>query len=438
MKKITLLVLSLSLLFTTAFAQEDSTQTEIKTGNNIGVLPAISYNSDLGFQYGLLANFFSYGDGSTYPKYRHSLYGEVSRFTKGSGIYRLFYDSEFLVPKIRLTADASYFSQQALNFYGFNGYDALYNKDYEDDQAADYISRMYYKHERNTFRVKVDLQGKITGNYKWVAGYTYQNTKIGTVPIATLNKGLDDSELLPDTSLLYDNYVKWGIIDQDEAKGGVSHNLKLGLVYDTRDNEACPMSGMWTEVVLLNSLSKVGSFGKLSLMHRQYFTLIPKDLSFAYRLGYQGNIWGDVPYYMYPYMVYSYQPTLSFDGLGGSKTVRGMMLNRLVAESVAFANVELRWKFSHFKFINQQWYAALSPFMDFGRSLKKIDIDTSNVPDAMKSSHFANDEEKIHATYGLGLHVAMNQNFVISADVGMPLNDQDGGTGVYIGMNWMF
>lgn len=438
MRKITLLMISLFACLSIAQAQGDSTITEVKTGNNIGVLPAISYNSDLGFQYGLLANFFNYGDGSSYPKYRHSLYGEVSRFTKGSGIYRLFYDSEFLVPKIRLTADASYFSQQALNFFGFNGYDAIYNQDFQDDQSSDYISRMYYRHERNTFRVKVDLQGKISGNYKWVAGYTFQNTDIASVPIDKLNDGLDASELLPDTNLLYDNYIDWGIIKQDEAKGGMSHNFKLGLIYDTRDNEACPMSGMWTEVVLLNSLSKVGSFGKLSIMHRQYFTLIPKDLSFAYRVGYQGNIWGDVPFYMYPYMVYSYQPSLSFDGLGGSKTARGMMLNRLVADQVAFANVELRWKFSHFKFLNQQWYAALSPFMDFGRSLKKIDIDTSNVPDAMKASHFADDKEKIHATYGMGLHFAMNQNFVITADVGMPLNEQDGGTGVYIGMNWMF
>lgn len=438
MRKIILLVFSLVMFVTISIAQTDSTQTEIKTGNNTGVLPAISYNSDLGFQYGLLANLFNYGDGSTYPKYRHSLYAEVSRFTKGSGIYRLYYDSEFLIPKIRLTAEAVYFSQQALNFHGFNGYDAIYNKTFEDDKSDDYISRMYYKHERNTFRIKLDFQGNITGDYNWVAGYTYLDTRIASVPIEKLNDGQDADKLLPDTNLMYDNYVDWGIIKQEEANGGKSHNIKLGLVYDTRDNEACPMSGIWSEVVMMNSFSEVGSFGKLSLMHRQYFTLIPRDLSLAYRVGYQGKVWGDMPFYMAPYMVYSYQPSLSFDGLGGARTVRGMVLNRLVAESVAFANVELRWKFSHFRFLNQQWYAAVSPFMDFGRSLKNINVDTSNVPSDMLDSHFADGEEKIHATYGAGLHFAMNQNFVIAADMGMPLNDQDGGMGVYIGMNWMF
>ena len=438
MRKIIPLVMLFSAFCMISPAQKESPKTEIKTGNNIGVLPAISYNSDLGFQYGLLANFFNYGDGSSYPKYRHSLYGEISRFTKGSGIYRLYYDSEFLVPKIRLTAEAVYFSQQALNFHGFNGYNSLYHKAYEDDQSSEYISRMYYKHERNTFRIKLDFQGHIVGNYKWVAGYTYLDTRIGSVPIDKLNKGKDSEDLLPDTSLMYDNYVDWGIIKQDEANGGKSHNLKLGVVYDTRDNEACPMSGMWSEIVMLNSFGKVGSFGKLSIMHRQYYTLIPQDLSLAYRLGYQGKIWGDEPFYMYPYMVYSYQPSLSFDGLGGARTVRGMVLNRLVAESVAFANIELRWKFSHFRFLNQQWYAALSPFMDFGRSLKEIDIDTSNVPDDMRSTHFSVHEESIHATYGVGLHFAMNQNFVIAADAGIPLNEEDGGLGVYIGMNWIF
>lgn len=57
----------------------------IKTGWNFGALPAVSFDTDLGFQYGALVNFFDYGDGKRFPTFNHSLYFEVSHFTKGSG-----------------------------------------------------------------------------------------------------------------------------------------------------------------------------------------------------------------------------------------------------------------------------------------------------------------------------------------------------------------
>lgn len=438
MKRITLPIVLLFTMTMGVFAQtDDSKKNEGKSGYNFGVLPAISYNTDLGFQYGVLTNIYDYGDGSLYPKYKHSLYAEVSRFTKGSGIFRVFYDSEFLVSNIRLTADMTYYTQQALQFYGFNGYDAYYNSDYTNEDSPDYLSRLFYNHQRNTFRFKLDLQGKIVGDLGWVAGYSFINTKIDDVPVDKLNKGKDEEDMLQDTSL-YKNYVEWGVISEEEKDGGFQNCVKLGLVYDTRDNEACPMKGIWTELVMLNCLGNESNFGKLSFTHRQYFTLIENDLSFAYRVGYQGKMWGDMPFYMAPYMFYSYMPSLSFDGLGGSKTVRGMSLNRLVAESMAYANIELRWKFAYFKFINQQWYAALSPFVDLGRTISKMEVNTEGVPDDEYDNYFKDDAEELHITYGTGLHVAMNHNFVITADLGLPVNKQDGNMGFYIGMNWMF
>ena len=49
---------------------------KVKTGLSFGALPAVAFDSDLGFQYGLLGNLFQYGDGTTYPDYRWSLYAE--------------------------------------------------------------------------------------------------------------------------------------------------------------------------------------------------------------------------------------------------------------------------------------------------------------------------------------------------------------------------
>ena len=46
----------------------------VKKGWNLGPIPVIAFDSDLGFEYGAVLNFFNFGDGSSYPEYRHSIY----------------------------------------------------------------------------------------------------------------------------------------------------------------------------------------------------------------------------------------------------------------------------------------------------------------------------------------------------------------------------
>ena len=109
MKKLVLAFLLIS--FTLSAVAADN---EIKkTGWNVGPLPVVAYNTDLGFEYGLILNFFHFGDGSRYPNYNHKIYLEASQYTKGSGIYRLYYDSDRLIPGIRMLADVSYLPDRA-------------------------------------------------------------------------------------------------------------------------------------------------------------------------------------------------------------------------------------------------------------------------------------------------------------------------------------
>lgn len=419
---------------------------ESKTGWSFGALPTITYNTDLGLQYGALVNLFQYGDGTIYPQYYHSIYAEISRYTKGSGVMRLFYDSKHLIPKIRFTTDISYLTEQALDFYGFNGYQVNYNKKWEDDSDTDnYKTRMFYKHKRNTFRTKFDFQGK-TGikNINWVAGFSLLNLDVATVDIERLNKGKTGDKVLADTNTLYDNYKDWGIISPKEEDGGFFTGLKAGIVYDSRDNEPNPMKGIWSEAVVVQMLNKDFTFTKVAVTHRQYFTLIKNNLSFAYRLGYQGVIAGDAPFYALPYMVSSFTKSSNSDGLGGSKTVRGMVRNRVVGKSVGYGNFELRWKFANFKIKTTNMYLALNPFMDLGQVIQEREVDLTDARTKIEaggeafSDYFNDEKDKLHITYGVGLHVAMNQNFVVAADVGFPANDQDGGMGLYIGLNFLF
>lgn len=429
-----------------AFAQDDE---NIKTGWTFGALPAVSYNSDLGFQYGALVNFYYFGDGTSYPKYMHSLYGEVSRYTKGSGINRFFYDSEYLIPNIRVTSDFSFLTDKALDFYGFNGYDAVYNTSWEDDTETDYISRMFYRHERKMFRFMTDFQGTLVGKeLRWVAGFGILNNAIAPVDIEALNKGKDDEDKLPDVPGLYDKYVEWGIISEDEKDGGWSNNIKLGLVYDTRDFEPNPMKGLWSEVVLFAAPGFLGNgdfgYAKISATHRQYFTLVKEKLSFAYRLNYQGTIAGKAPFYMQPYMINSFSNSSNTDGLGGSKTVRGMLRNRVVGDAFAFGNAELRWKFFRTVVFGQNLYLGLNLFADAGTVLKKVEFEMpdfdipSKSASPVKEDFFLTDEETIHATLGAGLRIVLNENFIVAVDYGRPFEKRDGSGGLYIGLNYLF
>lgn len=454
MKKLLITIVFVYLSTFVVFSQVDTLDTKqekVKDGWTFGAVPVVAYDSDLGFKYGGLVNFYNYGKPTSYPEYLQSIYFEISRTTKGSGINQLSFDSGHMFPEkpIRITADVSYLTEQALDFYGFNGYQSAYIPDFENDDNALYRSRMYYRMERKMIRFAADFSGKIfESNFKWLAGFAHINHKLGSVDIDALNDGLDEDELLPGIDSvpgLYDEYVNWGIIPEKDADGGKVNYIKLGAIYDTRDNEANPMKGIWSEIIVVTAPSFLdnyeNSYTQLSLTHRQYLTIIQKKLSFAYRLGYQGTISGTTPFYMLPYLNFSYNPSIVIEGLGGSKTVRGVLRNRIIGDGIVYGNFEFRWKFVNTVIMNQNLYIALSTFTDFGQVIQETEIDKSNIPDdgsVNPDNYFDSGSDKLHMGYGLGLHFALNENFIVAFDYGLAGDKRDGSSGLYIGMNFLF
>jgi hypothetical protein len=430
------------LLVTTLYSQDVQEDKNIKKGWNFGALPTITYNTDLGFQYGALVNLFNYGDGTKYPKYLHNIYIEASRFTKGSAIYRVAYDSEFLIPGVRVTSDLAYLPDEAFDFYGFNGYESLFTNDWQNDQSAAYKTRMFYKYQNHMFRFKTDLQFPFSDKrFLALAGFNLQYFGVNTVDIDKMNKGKTE-DLLPEVPTLYDEYVDWGIISNEEKDGGFIPLFKAGIIFDTRDNEPNPMKGMWSEAFLFGAPTFLGAesgFLKFNVTHRQYFTLVKRDLSLAYRIGYQGTLAGEVPFYYQSQI----ETSLMKDqlGLGGTKTIRGINRNSVIGNGFVYGNIELRWKVVHFRFINQNFYIGLNGFLDGGMITQKISIkekiaQRSDIP---QSQYFDFDaKETLHTSFGAGLRIVMNENFVISCDYGRAFNPQDGNSGLYIGLNYLF
>lgn len=427
---------------------------KVKTGWKFGgALPAITFDSNLGFQYGALVEFFNYGDGSTYPDYFDHTYTEVSHFTKGSGIYRFMYESNHLIKGVHMTSDLSYLPDQANHFYGFNGYESVYNKDWMDDDLASppYRTRMFYRFERNQFRFKNDFQGKLSGDHiKWSAGFAFQNFKVNSVDIEKLNKGKDI--LLPPVNVepgLFERYQDLGLISTNEADGGWVNTIKAGLMWDSRDNRPNPMKGIWTEIGLEIAPSFLGNnwgFSKLYVTHRQYFTLIENDLALVYRLGYQATVSGDVPFFYQSQVITSMLTGATSEGLGGSSTLRGVLRNRVMGDAFFMGNVELRWKPFYFTLFGQDCYLGLDLFYDFGRVTKNIKL-PDNLENTFNayyegaetfSDYFNLGQEKLHMSAGTSIMLAMNQNFVIAVDIGKAFNEQDGNIGFSIGLNYLF
>lgn len=437
MKKIIFLFVAIAVCKISVFSQNDTINTK-KQGWKFGIaLPAIAYDSDIGFKYGGLVNFLDYGKPSVYPAFLRSLYLEWSRTTKGSGITKFMYDDKkFLGKNLRLISDVGYYIEQNLDFYGFNGFQTTINQDFANQESSQYLSRMYYRHERKMIKAIADIHIPLIENkLKAVGGYSLYFMKINSVDIEKLNKGKEDADKLPtvdEVPGLYENFINWGVIPENQKNGGFINHFKAGIVYDTRDIESCPMKGIWTEALFIYApdFGSEYQYSQFSFTHRQYFTLYSDRLSLAYRLVYQSKITGEQPFYMLPF----YQNTLEvFDAFGGAKTIRGILRNRVVGDGVAFGNVEMRWKFFKTVVLGQDLYLALSGFLDAGTVTKKYEFSkNANTPDLWT------DDEDIHLGYGGGFRIAINQNSIIAIDYGLANDPRDGNSGLYIGLNWLF
>ena len=445
---------------------------ETKKGWSFGVLPAITYNTDLGFQYGGLIDLYNYGDGEIYPKYYDRYYLEISFYTKGSGKYNFSYESNRLLKNRTVYADIIYLPDEQYDFYGVNGYETAFNEDWIERGSSSYKSAMFYKNQTKRLRAKFDVLNPINEHLSWMGGFEFNNFSVNTLDVKRYNEGRDEEDKIPEIDQmpgLWNRYVKWGIIDPANVTGGSFLGIKAGMMYDTRDNWTNASKGIWTEAVLVWVPSFVGnissSYLKLNIAYRQYLSIVKEKVTFAYRLAYSGNIVGDEPFYSMPTMYNVMLKGSSFEGLGGMRTLRGIRRNRVVGNGEVMGNAELRYKFVKFRWFNQNWYISANAFFDAGRVVQlaaleervnkinsekpltdydiwgqyAIGYDADGNPNGDTfEDYFRFGEEKMHYSYGAGFRVALNENFVVGLDYGRAINNQDGKSGMYIGLNYIF
>ena len=203
----------------------------IKTGWNLGPLPVVGFDSDLGFQYGVCCDIFNFGNGSNYPKYDYKINIEASTYTKGSSILRTYGDFKTLIPDGKLFFDVTYFNAPKFGFYGYNGFASEFAPD----------RKGYHFMSRKQFRVLTSIQKKLTGNLNLAVGLAYYN-------IATDYLNLEEYQ---GEQTLYGLYRDNGLIKDNEKDGGNVTQLRVGFVYDTRNHDSDPTDGINLEASLV-------------------------------------------------------------------------------------------------------------------------------------------------------------------------------------------
>ena len=466
----------------------------IKTGINLGPLPVVAFDADRGFQFGALLNLYNFGDGKNYPNPNEQWYFEASAYTKESAInsYKFIvnYDNKTLIPGVRMSICTGYYKDAALDFYGFNGYQSNYDMSlleptfvWEDSKAGEKLENKFinkgklpkgfYRFGRDLIKAKVDFTGEIAKNFYWEAGYHFQWLKAQSFApkgYAVMANPTDADMFIPraeldgqDGTTLFDLYKAWGIIPEDQANGGLTSSIRLGLMYDSRNVENNPTKGIWAEAHIIAAPKWLGTTHenyKYCATFRHYVPIVQDKLTFAYRLGYQGTIGNKSPWYSLPFYT-NMGVKADNDGFGGYRTVRGLMLNRVQGLDVGYFNAEFRYRFIDFKFAKQNIAFALSAFCDGAHVFRGYDM---TFTDSAKAALLATDpavnpagnpirglamanqynnfvfdkKDGFHGAAGAGLRFIMNQNFIVAFEYARCFNKQDGNGAFYINTGFLF
>jgi len=397
-----------------------------------GLIPALAYDADQGLKYGAVVNVFDYGNYDIHPRYHQYLFAKFINSTGGTFQAQALLESDKIISRAKVFAEASFIKDSRLDFFGFNGGNSVYHSRLSDLDHPNFVSNHFYTKQRSILRLRFDLQTHLNGeNLRLLTGYKFHHFDISP------NSG--DFQLLPDygisSSSLFEQYSQWGIIDPAEKNGGSVHLFSLGMVYDTR-NEACYCTdGIWAESFMVFSPVPSMPFSKHIATLRHHKSLAGDNITLSYRISSQQKTHGTIPFYM---LSWFFDSRLTNEGPAGAFGLRGIYRNRLVGNGFLTSNFEIKAKVLQFRLIKQEFYASLVAFYDNTLITQPYKFSTENIPVAARDFFFNNQPQKFHHTFGPGLYLVFNKNNIITINYGISTDSQNGPGGLYIGSSMLF
>ena len=368
-----------------------------QTGLEVGGVPAVNFDADEGVGYGAVVALYHYGDGSVRP-YAWSLQPTVFLTTEGRRDFTLFFDAPAMHGRWRLDAFAGSQRQIATPYYGVGN--ASRN---EEERVTDDDPR-YYRFGRTLHSGLVNLQRPL--------GSTPLRLLVGGGAIRGSLEAVPEGEGTTRVAAEIEDGL-WAGAD------GWSNFIRVGLVWDTRDQETGPRSGTWSDLLIQRvdeALGSAASYTRWTLTDRRYWPLGPVVV--AHRVLVQGTGSG-VPLFDLHRVQTSFRDQ---EGLGGAKSVRGVLRNRYAGRGLFVWNAEVRWRALEFQAVGRPFHVVLSAFADAGRvwdGQPRIDELVSD----------------LHRGWGGGVRLGMGSDFVVAADAG---TGAETGLQLYIGLGYLY
>ncbi len=395
--------------------EEVELETWQKTKWGWGGIPAVNYNSDEGFGFGVIGSVYKY-NGESKP-YKTRIGGLVFFTTKGVQYHYIDVDALDLAGgKLRLTTRVLYDYRFTSNYCGMGGevvcddpglaqqqmdfhdvpYDNLSEEDFDLAMARWYKAafRMPYGLAVARYRLS-DMPHKVEA----VASYRLSY-------FAPFHKEFDDG-------LDYTYYQHE--VDLD-AETGFTSVLQGGVMVDNRDNEPAPKRGYWVEGTVRGASKYWGSkfnwFGFNATMRGYLPILKDGKLTLADRLAVDGIV-GETNYKELDWM----GGTQFYTAAGGARSLRGIRSERFRGKVKMLNQAELRWKTVTFTPGSTTVDIYLQAFLDAAHVAAEWE-DVGGSP--------------IHLGEGGGLRIAINQNFILRGDFATSFDEGWGLTGIYL------
>jgi len=392
---------------------------------SVGIIPAFAYDADLGLKYGAVINLFDYKK-EAYPDYHQYLLLRLTNSTRNTLNLQSVYESNKLIPAATTFLEAGYTNDQKMDFFGFNGIEAIYNNSFTEPKNELFINKNYYAHQRKLIRLRADVQKNLWGDeLRLLTGFTFNKYML---------KAFQQEDY---TSSLYDDFIEWNVIDQSEISGGNVSFFTAGLIYDTRNDKCYCSKGNWIEAYMVYAPNKLNqqSFSKLILTYRYYQSFNDNNFTLLFRLSSQTKTSGKIPFY---HLSNYYDTPLNQDGLGGAYTLRGITRNRILADGFALGNFETRFKLKEFTLFKLDFLISATLFADVAYITQNYQYNTTEIPNNLIDSYINTSKQPLYLGLGPGINILYNKSNIITMNYGFSPNAQFGNGGLYVGSRFLF
>lgn len=403
-----------------------------------GALPAVNYDSDLGFGFGAIASLAKFATGYRPYKWRLELLLQATvKRAPGGGAEFPFHDDylNFDFPglagnRLRITGRVGFRKFANTGYYGF-GNDSVAQTPWDtidqgEDLAAYQAARKFHRFDHIypllLFNARIQLWDRSTPEQRRrIEALVGLNTTYNIV------RPYEGSKLETDIAAAKED-TQGGRALANLLRGTDPHALlvlSLGALFDTRDHEYTPTRGTFTELSVRSSpgVQQDLRYAAFTVNSAWYRSLVGEYLSFAVR-GVVDVIAGDAPFYE----LTRFGALMPRDGPGGGWSLRGIPRQRYSGKVKLIQNLELRSIFWRFNVRKSRFAVGAVAFVDAARIW--ADTRPTNI-DGMSL-----DGGTFKVGTGGGLRVRWGETFLIRFDGAY--SPTEGTPGFYVDIGHIF